>query len=67
MQKLVENRAFRLWNNQLRGFGMRELMSEIGRMEEEKQKMAGIKRIEKDKPCIEAPLRRPGKKSQCEF
>ena len=38
LRKFVENRDFRLWNRQLRGFGMRELMSEIGLMEEEKQK-----------------------------
>lgn len=38
LQKFIENQAFRVWNDQLRSFGMRELMSEIGRMEEEKQK-----------------------------
>ena len=38
LRKFVENGAFRAWNGQLRIFGMRELMSEIGLMEEEKQK-----------------------------
>ena len=45
LQKLVENRDFRLWNRQLRGFGMGELMSEICLMEEEKQKKRELRKL----------------------
>lgn len=47
MQKFVENGAFRAWNSQLRGFGMRELMAEIGQIEVEKQKKREVKELNK--------------------
>ena len=45
LQKFVENGAFRAWNRQLRDFGIRELMSEVSQMEEEKQKKRKLKEL----------------------
>ena len=45
LRKFVENRDFRLWNRQLRSFEMQELMFEISRMEEEKQKKRELREL----------------------
>ena len=52
LRKFVENRDFRLWNRQLRSFEMRELMSEIGRIEEEKQKMAELRELKRTSQAL---------------
>ena len=47
LQKFVESRDFRLWNRQLRSFGMRKLLSEVGQIEVEKQKKREVKELNK--------------------
>ena len=47
LQKFIENRDFRIWNNHRRETEMQELLIEIKQLEEEKQKKKELKRLNK--------------------
>ena len=47
LQKLIENRDFRIWNNYRREIEMQELMLEIKQLEEEKQKNKELRQLNK--------------------
>ena len=47
LQKFIENRDFRIWNNHRRETEMQELLVEIRQLEEEKQKMKELRELNK--------------------